>query len=68
MARSNPLVADAVDVLTKYGFVPVVDVTKHIKIRWINQGHTHLLVVSRTPSDRRSQLRSRTILKRLLRN
>jgi len=69
MTRANPLVLDALDMLAKRGLVPVVGKRgKHIKIRWVDQGRTRLLVVSRTPSDRRSQLRSRTILKRLLRN
>jgi hypothetical protein len=69
MSRRNPLVADAVSMLTKHNLVPIIDDHgKHIKLRWLDQGRTRLLVVSRTPSDRHSQLSSRTILKRLLRN
>jgi hypothetical protein len=68
MIRANPLVRDAITMLAKHGFVSAVgDGGKHIKIRWVDAGRTFTLVVSRTPSDYRSRLRSRTILRRLLR-
>jgi len=69
MSRANPLVLEALNTLKARGLVPCVGKRgKHIKIRWVNQGRTFLLVVSHSPSDRNSQLNSRTILRRLLRN
>lgn len=68
MSRANPLVLDALDTLAKRGLVPIVGKRgKHIKIRWVDQGHTYVLVVARTPSDYRSRLNSRAVLRRLLR-
>ena len=68
MSRANPLVLDALDTLAKRGLVPIVGKRgKHIKIKWVDQGRAYLLIVSRTPSDYRSRLNSRAVLRRLLR-
>jgi len=68
MSRANPLVLDALDMLAKRGLVPVVSKRgKHIKVRWVDQGRVYVLVVARTPSDYRTRLNSRAVLRRLLR-
>jgi hypothetical protein len=68
MSRANPLVLDALDMLAKRGLAPIVGKRgKHIKIRWVDQGRVYVLVVARTPSDYRSRLNSRAVLRRLLR-
>jgi hypothetical protein len=68
MSRANPLVLDALDALAQRGFVPLVGTRgKHVKIRWVDQGRVYVLIVSRTPSDYRSRLNSRAVLRRLLR-
>jgi hypothetical protein len=68
MSRPNPLVLDALAMLAKRGFVPLVGKRgKHVKIRWVDAGRVYVLVVARTPSDHRSRLNSRAVLRRLLR-
>jgi hypothetical protein len=69
MTRANPLVVEALDMLAKRGLVPVIGKRgKHVKIKWLDQGRTYLLIVSRTPSDWRTSLNSRATLRRLLRS
>jgi hypothetical protein len=68
VSRPNVLVVDALDALAKRGVVPIVGKRgKHVKIRWVDQGRVYVLIVSRTPSDYRSRLNSRAVLRRLLR-
>jgi hypothetical protein len=68
MTRPNPLVLEALDTLKARGFVPMItdNGQKHIKIAWIDHGRKFLLIVSRTPSSRYAERRSRAVLKRLL--
>ena len=69
MTRRQPdLVREAVIALAERGHVADVDLSGagHFKVRWIANGRRHLLVVSRTPSDRRSAANARALLRRLL--
>lgn len=68
MTRRYPLVDQAVAVLASHGHAADVDLDgrTHLKIRWVANGRKHLLVVSRSPSDRRAQANSRALLRRLL--
>jgi hypothetical protein len=70
MSRPNPLVTEAPDTLKARGLVPTIkdNGQKHIKIAWIDHGRKFLLIVSRTPSSRFAQRRSRAVLRRLLNN
>jgi hypothetical protein len=66
--RPNPLVLEALDMLKARGLVPVVrNGGKHFKVGWFDRGRRFLLIVPRTPGDRRSALNSRAMLRRLLR-
>jgi hypothetical protein len=66
--RRSPLVDDAVAVLSASGHAADVDLDgAHIKVRWVANGRKHLLVIARTPSDRRACANSRSALRRLLR-
>jgi hypothetical protein len=68
MNRAEELVRDAEVLLRRHGFAPTVsNGGKHLKISWFDQGRRYTLVLSRSPSDRRARLRSRTVLRRLLR-
>jgi hypothetical protein len=65
--RHPPVVREAIATLGERGHAADVDLDgTHFKIRWVADGRKHLLVVSRTPSDRRASANSRTILRRLL--
>jgi hypothetical protein len=65
--RANELVAEAVAMLAAHGFTPSVSGKKHVKIRWSDGGRSYVLVVSRSPSNRHAQVKSRALLRRLLR-
>ena len=66
--RANDLVRDAVAMLSTRGLVPTVsNGGKHLKLRWFDQGRRYTLIVSVTPSDHRARLKSRAILRRILR-
>jgi hypothetical protein len=69
MNRAEELVADALALLHAHGHAPRISESggKHIKIRWLDAGRRYTLVISRTPSDLRARLNSRSTLKRLLR-
>jgi hypothetical protein len=68
--RFPTMVRDALALLAEHGYA--ADVTnggKHLKVKWIDQaGHPRLLVVARSPSDRKAHLRSLAVLRRRLRN
>jgi hypothetical protein len=69
-ARSEELIADALQLLHAHGFTPTIQEgngSKHIKIRWLDAGRRFTLVISRSPSDSYARQASRAILKRLLR-
>jgi hypothetical protein len=69
MSRPNPLVLEALNTLAARGLIPSVGTRgKHIKLCWFDHGRRYVLVISRSPSDHRAQLNSRTVLRRLLRN
>lgn len=66
--RHPSSVREAVVALADHGHVADIDVDgAHFKVRWTVNGHKHLLVISRSPSDRHSHANSRTLLRRLLR-
>jgi|HubBroStandDraft_2_1064218.scaffolds.fasta_scaffold231639_3 hypothetical protein len=69
MSRRRPPVPvrEAVAALTSAGHAADVDLAGgHYKISWTAAGRRHLLVLSRSPSDRRAQANSRSLLRRLL--
>lgn len=69
MTRTTELVRDAVAMIRDHGFIPTVsNGGKHIKVRWFDQGRRYTLVISQSPSDRDARLKSRAVLRRLLRN
>jgi hypothetical protein len=68
MKRANELVHEAVAMLAEHGFTPSISGKKHIKIRWVDGGRSYVLVISRSPSNRHAQVKSRAILRRLLRS
>lgn len=69
MNRAQELIADALAMLHAHGLTPRIAESsgKHIKIRWLDAGRRHTLVISRSPSDTRARQESRATLKRLLR-
>ena len=69
MNRAAELVMDALALLRAHGHTPRISENggKHIKIRWLDAGRRHTLVISRSPSDSRARWGSRATLKRLLR-
>jgi hypothetical protein len=68
MNRATELVCDAVALLRGRGFAPTVsNGGKHIKVRWFDQGRRYTLIIPQSPSDRRSRLNSRAVLRRILR-
>jgi hypothetical protein len=68
MARHHSdLVREAVIVPAERGFAADIDLGgNHIKGSWFQDGRKRLLIASRSPSDRRAALGSRTMLRRLL--
>jgi len=69
MTRADELIRDAVEMLAARGFIPTVsNGGKHIKVCWFDHGRRYTLLISRSPSDHRARLQSRTVLRRLLRN
>jgi len=68
LRHANNLVHEAVAMLSQHGFIPnVSNGGKHIKIRWRDGGRSYVLVVSRSPSNRHAQVKSRALLRGLLR-
>jgi hypothetical protein len=68
MNRAQELVHDAVRRLRAHGFRPVVsNGGKHVRVRWFDRGRRYTLFISASPSDRRTRLNSRAVLRRLLR-
>jgi hypothetical protein len=68
MTRAHELVDDAVHLLRSYGFAPTVgNGGKHVRVRWFDQGRRYTLFIPASPSDHRSRLNSRAVLKRILR-
>ena len=70
MTRRHPnLVREAISVLGDYGYAADLDLdAAHLKVRWLGRcGRQHLLVLSRSPSDRRAGANARATLRRLLR-
>jgi hypothetical protein len=67
--RHPPMLREAIAVLSEHGHVADVDLgggAGHFKIHWVANGRRHLLVISRSPSDRRAQANSRATLRRLI--
>jgi hypothetical protein len=61
------LLDEALIMIRAAGFTPSVTRNRHWKVSWIDrQGRTRLLVVARSPSDRRARMQSRAVLRRLL--
>jgi hypothetical protein len=66
--RASELVRDAVSMLRDRGFAATVsNGGKHLKVRWFDQGRSYTLIIPQSPSDRRSRLNSRAVLRRILR-
>ncbi|HEY1864536.1 MAG TPA: hypothetical protein VGG77_12815 [Roseiarcus sp.] len=65
----SPLVREAISILGDHGYAVDLDLDgAHFKVRWLGRnGRQHLLVLSRSPSDRRTVLNSRAVLRRLMR-
>jgi hypothetical protein len=69
MTRAHELVADAVGLLREHGFVPTVsNGGKHLKVQWFDHGRRYTLVISQSPSGQHARLKSRAVLRRILRN
>jgi hypothetical protein len=69
MSRRRPPVPirEAVAVLAGRGLNADIDLSgRHFKVSWKANGHKHLLVISRTPGDRRASANARSVLRRLL--
>ena len=67
--RSEELIEDALALLPGHGLAPSIRKNgKHIKIKWLDAGRRHALIVSRTPGDNRARQSSRATLRRILRN
>lgn len=69
MSRRRPpvLLREAVATLASAGHSVDADLTGgHYKVSWTVAGRRHLLVLSRSPGDRRASANSRTILRHLL--
>jgi hypothetical protein len=65
--RRPPMLREAVAALASAGHSVDVDLTSgHYKVSWTAAGRRHLLVLSRSPSDRRAKANSRSLLRRLL--
>jgi hypothetical protein len=68
MNRATELVRDAVALLRAHGFTPAVsNGGKHVRVRWFDHGRRYTLYVPASPSDVRSRLNSRGVLRRILR-
>jgi hypothetical protein len=68
MSRRPLAVREAVIALAERGHIADVDLAgAHLKISWTANGSRRLLIISTTPSDRRAQIESRVLLRRLLR-
>jgi hypothetical protein len=68
MTRADELVHDAVVLLRSHGFRPTVtNGGKHLRVRWFDHGRRYTLYVPSTPSDHRTRLNSRAVLRRILR-
>jgi hypothetical protein len=65
----SPLVREAISILGDHGYAVDLDLDgAHLKVRWLGRnGRQHLLVLSRSPSDRRASVNARATLRRLLR-
>ena len=69
MNRAAELVHDAVVMLRDRGFVPTVsNGGKHVRVRWVDDGRRYTLYIPASPSDHRTRLNSRAVLRRILRN
>jgi hypothetical protein len=69
MNRAAELVADAVNLLEAHGFAPTVsNGGKHTRVRWWDGSRRFTLFIPSTPSDVRSRLNSRAVLRRILRS
>jgi hypothetical protein len=67
--RSRELIGDAVDLLRVHGFAPEISENgRHIKVTWNGiDGQRQVLVISRSPGDRRARAQSIAVLRRMLR-
>ncbi len=63
----HQILEEALDTIRAAGFEPSVVRGKHWKVSWVDRsGRVRLLVVSFSPSARRTRVQSRTTLRRLL--
>jgi hypothetical protein len=68
MTRAQELIYDAIHLLRTHGFTPTVgNGGKHVRVRWFDRGRRYTLFIPASPSDRRSRLNSRAVLRRILR-
>jgi hypothetical protein len=68
MTRFPPLVRDALTELAEHGLAGEVEQGPHYKVRFRDRhGRKCLLVIARSPSDRRVFKQNRSVLRRLLR-
>jgi hypothetical protein len=66
--RYAPFAREAIVILGEHGHAADIDTAgKHFKIFWQVNGRKRLLVIAKTPSDRRADLNARSTLRRLLR-
>jgi hypothetical protein len=64
----NEILRETLDTLRAAGIKPEVRQSKHIKVTWRDStGHGYLLVISRSPSARRTRVKTRSTLRRLIR-
>jgi hypothetical protein len=70
MTRRHPdLVREAIAILGDNGYAADLDLDgAHLKVRWLGRsGRQHLLILSKSPSDRRAGTNARATLRPLLR-
>jgi hypothetical protein len=66
--KRNEALQDTLDTLKAEGIRPEVQQSKHIKVTWRDSaGIGYLLVISRSPSARRTRVKTRSTLRRLIR-
>ena len=65
---SKFILRETLQVLRAAGFEPHIEQGRHIKLSVVDaNGRTHLFVISRSPSDRRTCHHHRALLRRFLR-
>jgi hypothetical protein len=68
MKRPPALVRECVVALSRNGRAADLDLRgTHYRLSWVANGKQHLLIISRSPGDRRAPANTRALLKRLQR-